>query len=97
MEPSHKLYVLVDKTLSRSQQTVQACHAVAEFVTYHGAGWKHQSMVILAVDNENKLHEWDSKLFMYKKAGFYEPYWNGRFTALAVYGCDEEVKNLRLL
>lgn len=35
--PTPKLYVLVRKDLSDRQQTVQACHAVAEFVKRHAS------------------------------------------------------------
>jgi hypothetical protein len=92
-----KLFVLVDKRLSRSQQTVQACHAVAEFVKEHGKDWKHESMVLLAVDGEDALSKWLCRLNTGPKSCFYEPYWDNRLTAIAAYGCDEQVKGLNLL
>jgi hypothetical protein len=100
---SHKLYVIVDRTLSRSQQAVQACHAVANFALKYGAEWQHQSIVLLGVDNLDELDKWyynlsityrDCKL---KIAEFFEPYWDNRLTAIACHGCDDLVKELELL
>jgi hypothetical protein len=94
---SHKLFVLVDRTLSRSQQAVQACHAVAEFVIYHGSHWEHQSLVLLAIDGEEELDKWREKLSPFNIAAFYETYQGPRLTAIACHGCDEAVSELPLL
>ena len=94
---SHKLFVFVDKNLSRSQQAVQACHAVAEFVIYHKDYWEHQSLVLLAIDGEEELKKWMEKLSPFNYAGFWETYQGTRLTAIACHGCDELVKDLRLL
>ena len=94
---SHKLFVLVDRTLSRSQQAGQACHAVAEFVIYHKDYWEHQSLVLLAVNGEEEMEEWLRKLSIYNHAGFWETYQGPRLTAIACHGCDEVVKDLILI
>lgn len=101
-QSSHKLYVLVDRTLSTSQQAVQACHAVAEFAKKYPE-WKHQSLVLLAVSNLEELDEWYYNLKIswqredLKVAEFFESHWDDRLTAIAAHGCDEEVKDLPLL
>ena len=69
---SHKLFVLVDRTLSRSQQAVQACHAVAEFAIYHKDYWEHKSLVLLAVNGEEEMEAWLKKLAPFNHAGFWE-------------------------
>jgi len=96
---SNKLYVLVDKTLSKQQQAVQACHAVAEFALKYGKDWKHESLVLLAVDSSLELEEcwYKIMLCLHDRIGFREPHYNNRMTAVACYGCDEEVKELQLL
>ena len=96
---SHKLYILVDKTLSRSQQAVQACHAAIEFAKAY-PDWEHQSIVLLEVENEERLdflYIWLSHVKGTRVVPFYEAYWNDRTTALACHGVDEHVKDLRLL
>ena len=95
MENSHKLYILVDKTLTPSQQAVQACHAAIEFALKYPE-WKHQSLVILGVKGEQELIEWWNKVAHHETSGFFESYYD-RFTAVACHGCDEEVKSLNLL
>lgn len=57
------------------------------------------SLVILAVDGEEELHDWFNKLEFCVKSDFFEPYWNGRMTAIACYGptVQEQVKELKLL
>ena len=99
-QSSHKLFVLVDRTLSKPQQAVQACHAVAEFALKYGReGWKHESLVLLGVDDHIDLERmWhDCMLVPHDRIGFREPHYNNRMTAVACYGCDDEVKELKLL
>jgi len=97
MDQSPKLFVLIDKRLSRSQQAVQACHAVAEFALKYGNQWEHRSMVLLAVDGGDQLEEWTGKLADCRFVEFREPYYDNRMTAIACHGCDELIKELRLL
>jgi hypothetical protein len=95
---SHKLYILIDRTLTSSQQAVQACHASIEFAKAY-PDWEHQSLVLLAVDNEQKLdtyYNWLSEKG-FRTIPFFESYWNDRLTAVACHGCDEAVSGLPLL
>lgn len=99
MQPqSHKLYILVDKTLSPSQRAVQACHAGIEFAKKYPE-WKHESIVLLGAYGEMELID---KAAEFLFAGlsfttFVESYWNNRVTAVAVHGADEMLKDLPLL
>lgn len=78
---SKKLFVIVDAFLDRSQQTVQACHAVGAFFQHCpqlAAEWGNQNIVIKkAKDMEPWLGDAD--------AGFCEPYWNDKLTAVCAY------------
>ena len=99
MEQSHKLFILIDKRLSRSQQAVQSSHAAIEFALKYGGLWIHQSLVLLAVDGSDELEQL-CKTFTskeYKTACFREPYYQDRLTAVVCHGCDEDIKDLRLL
>jgi hypothetical protein len=99
---SHKLFILVDRTLSRSQQAVQACHAAIEFSKKY-PNWEHQSLVLLGIDSPDELDEWYFQIAMRSEelhlqyAPFFESHWDHRLTALACHGCDDLVKDLRLL
>ncbi len=98
-QSSHKLYILVDKTLTKEQQAVQACHASIQFAKGYPE-WEHQSLVLLGVDGERELEDWQD--FLSHQNGtrvmhFREPYWDNRLTALACHGVDQYVKNLSLL
>jgi hypothetical protein len=54
-----KLYVLVRKDLSKSQQAVQACHAVAEYLKRgYPLDWDNGTMVLLGVRDLNELEAW---------------------------------------
>ena len=51
-----KMYILVRKDLSKSQQTVQASHAVAEYLLKGPeTNWDNGIMVVLKVPNEEGL------------------------------------------
>lgn len=97
MGQSYKLFILVDKTLSKSQQAVQACHACIEFTKAYPE-WKHQSLVILTLNSEVEILDYYKRILGgHMRAGFQESYWDNRFTAIACYGCDELVKHLPLM
>ncbi len=95
---SHKLYILVDKTLSSSQRAVQACHAGIEFAKKYPE-WKHQSVVLLGVGGEMELIDKAAEFVFagLPYATFIESYWNNRITAVAVHGADDMLKGLQLL
>lgn len=95
---SHKLYILVDKTLSVSQRAVQACHVGIEFAKKY-PDWKHQSVILLGIDGEMELIDKAAE-FLFAGlpfATFLESYWDNRITAVAVHGADDMLKDLVLL
>jgi len=95
-----KLYVLVRKDLSKSQQAVQAGHAVAEYLLRGpSSSWGNGTLIYLSVKNEYALKYWLDKLeyMNYNVIVFKEPDKNNEITAIATE-CDEKVvENLRLL
>jgi hypothetical protein len=95
-----KLYVLVRKDLSVSQQAVQAGHAVAEYLL-HGprTNWKNGTLVYLGVRNKIDLEYWTEK-FDRKNiewVGFREPDMADELTAVSVIGNDRVFNKLDLL
>lgn len=99
MEQSNKLFILIDKRLSRSQQAVQASHAAIDFALQYGRDWKHQSLVLLAVDGRDELERWNQDFLDkgYKVSCFREPYYQNGMTAVVCHGCDNDVKELKLV
>jgi len=98
-----KLYVLVRKDLSKSQQAIQAGHAVAEYLLRGRlSSWDNGTLVYLAAENEKDLKSW-GELFHIMSVdcvGFNEPDKNNELTAIAVLLDEEEqwvVKDERLL
>lgn len=54
-----KLYVLVRKDLSKSQQAVQAGHAVAEYLLRGPLTiWGNGTLIYLGIKNEEELKWW---------------------------------------
>lgn len=100
---SSKLYVLVRSNLSRSQQAVQACHAVEAWTwrdategaeTGSGRGG-YGTTVLLQVRDLDELTSW------YKvcagAVAFYEPDIGEEMTAFAVLGTVPGFESLKLL
>ncbi len=98
-----KLYVLIRKDLSTSQQAVQAGHAVAEYCRHFpDSPWGYRSLVYLSVENEYELKDWLEILKSNKDefAQFNEPWWDNELTAIAVLGTERVqtlVKDLKLI
>ena len=87
--------MLVRADLSRSQQAVQAGHAVAEACLKGKLSWGNGTLVYLKVRDLNDL------LFWYEKVGkafpFHEPDLNNEMTAFAVEGPAGLFPQLKLL
>jgi hypothetical protein len=95
-----KLYVLVRKDLSKSQQAVQSGHAVAEWLLREPSPqWGNGTLVYLGVKNERDLHKWMYKLEKKGKSftKFVEPDIGDQVTAIASLSDGEEFKSLDLL
>ena len=97
-----RLYVLVRKDLSKSQQAVQGGHAVAQFVMEHPDtavnDWDGV-LVYLGVNDVKELETWLGSVsrsevpFSY----FLDPDLDIPFTAFAAVSSGEEFKELKLL
>ena len=91
---NQKLYVLVRKDLSKSQQAVQAGHAVAEYLLHGPATtWNNGTLIYLGVSNEQELVDWGDKLEKY--VGFREPNVDNQLMAIATE--ENKFNGLRLL
>jgi hypothetical protein len=85
-----KLFVIVRKDLSFSQQIVQSGHAIAEFLLQKPeTKWDNGTLVILGLDNLKELNKLIFKLDQKRIGwiGFKEPDINNELTAIA---CDED-------
>lgn len=89
-----KLYVIVRSDLSKSQQAVQAAHAVAQFLKDHpDTEWPNGTLVLLKVPSLLRLIRWMD----YAQSYFIEPDIGDEITAIAHYGKGDKFKNLKLL
>lgn len=67
-----KMYILVRQDLSPSQQAVQACHAVADYLLHYGEDleppedWNNGTMVLLKVKDHKELLDWAKQLKAYR-------------------------------
>ena len=94
-----KMYVVVRKDISRSQQAVQGGHALAELLIKKKVGWKNGKLIYLSQKNEEDLVKLFKSVPTRNKAAFYEPYWNDSMTAFAAYGTkvSKFLRKLKLL
>lgn len=89
-----KMYVLVRRDLTQSQQAVQSCHAVAEFMLHHGTEdtvrrWASDDrfMIILGVSDEAELKKWQAEMSRVGVTSktFIEPDMGDQATAMAIH------------
>ena len=95
-----KLYVVVRKDLTKSQQAVQAGHALAEYILLNKElYWNNGTLVYLGIRNENDLKmlmgNLDNKNIHYTY--FQEPDIGHELTAIASLGNNECFNNMNLL
>jgi len=97
-----KMYVLIRNDLDEIQKSVQAGHAVAEYLLHVPECfkfWKNGTLIYLQVKNEHDLIKWSYKLTNLSKKwiGFHEPDRKNEMTALACLDNNGIFKKLRLL
>jgi len=95
-----KLYVIVRNDLSRSQKTVQAVHAAAEYLLYDDTlGWDNGTVVCLKAKNEVHLNILEERIYDMGLSckSFLEPDIGNQKTALALVGDCGIFKDLPLL
>ncbi len=95
-----KMYVLVRKDLTRSQQAVQAGHALAEYlVKIPDTQWRNGTLIYLGVKGLRQLENWKLKLkrMEIEFAEFNEPDIGNETTALAIVSNENLFRNLNLL
>ena len=95
-----KMYVLIRKDLSKSQQAVQGGHAVAEYLlNYKDIVWDNGTLVYLAIKDEDNLKDWERKLrqLNLNHSIFLEPDIDYQMTAIATVTGDLLFKDEMLI
>jgi len=96
-----KLYVIVRKDLTPSQQAVQAGHALAEYLLKGPwkSNWHNETLVYLGVRNKFELEKLVYKFEMknVKWVRFNEPDLNNEITAIATEYNGSLISSLDLL
>ena len=95
----NNLYVIVRNDLSRSQKTVQAVHASAEFLLYEDVyNWDNGTVVCLKVRDEEELLHLENKIKEMQRPyrTFREPDTGNDMTALALVGEKNLFRDLTL-
>ena len=95
-----KLYVVVRKDLSKSQQAVQGGHALAEYVLRNrDTDWDNGTLVYLGIRDENELITLTKKLEYDRicHTSFREPDIGDQITAIASLGNNDHFKYMRLI
>lgn len=94
-----KMYILVRKDLTTSQQAVQGGHALAEFLLNYQQNWNNSTLIYLGVKSELQLRKWVYKLNQLNidLAIWKEPDMSNQITAIATYSKGEVFKNVNCL
>jgi len=91
-----KMFVLVRKDLSKSQQGVQGGHALAQFALEHPdrfREWNNHTIVYLKVD-----YEWlQQHQTQNESSAFYEPDIGNQLTAKATFCSGEDYQDFKLM
>ena len=95
-----KMYVIVRKDLTTSQQAVQAGHALAEYLLHgHFSRWNNGTLIYLGVKGltqlENLKRKFEVEDIPYIE--FREPDLNNETTAIATEMNNRFIENLNLL
>jgi len=93
------LYVILRNDLTRSQKTVQAVHASAEFLLHEKSHtWDNGTVVCLKVRDEEELLNIEKRLreLALKYRSFREPDTGNDMTALALVGRKNLFRDLTL-
>lgn len=86
-----KLYIIVDRWLSKPHKAVQAGHAVAAYLKENpDTEWSNGTLVYLRSDDILSDSQWCDSIWK-------EPYWDNQLTAAACLGKDELWLNHKLL
>ena len=82
---NEKLFVIVRRDLTPSQQAVQAGHALANYLYAFSYLWNYETLIYLGIKNEEELEKWKYKLMLKSipYACFVEPDMNDEVTAIA--------------
>jgi hypothetical protein len=94
-----RLYVLLRKDLKPDYASVQAGHAVAEFLLHASDyGWRNGTLLYLGIENEEQLSLWGEKLtdLGIEWKGFREPDIGDEMTAIACVNDGKVFSNLPL-
>jgi len=95
-----KMFVIVRKDLSTSQQAVQAGHALAEYLL-HGpfSRWQNGTLIYLGVKGLNQLENLKRKFERenIKFIEFREPDLNNETTAIATDQNNQHIERLNLI
>lgn len=98
---NEKLYVITRTDLSKSQQAVQAGHALAEYLLMNEDSneWDNGTLVYLKVKDEEELYSLTRSLERSKISCtvFREPDFGGQLTAVASLGSNDYFEMMRLL
>lgn len=94
-----KMYIVVRKDLSKSQQAVQGGHALAEYLLLNkDHSWTNGTLVYLGVRNENELKDLSKKLKSDEihHESFLEPDIGNQLTAIASLGNNNHFEKINL-